>query len=375
MTLSLAAFTMRGRGLAAKIAAAFPGSSVWAPEKLGADMPPLPDLYEWTKERFAEGGALVFIGAAGIAVRAVAPFVKDKFTDPAVVSVDEAGRFVISLLSGHVGGANMLARQIAEVTGGEAAVSTATDVNGLFAVDVWAAERGLAICGREAAKQISAALLRGEAVGFSCDFPVEGPPPEGVCGVFPAGGKTSAQDAPGPGAAEASAARAYGGEPPRPALGFCVTLDEDASPFGETLRLIPKIVTVGVGCHRGIREDEIRAAVLGALDEHHISPRAVCRIATIDVKKDEAGLLAFAEHMGWPLCFFTAEELAMVPGEFAASDFVRGTVGVDNVCERAAASFGGELRIQKQAGGGVTVAAFAAPYIVRFEEKRIWREN
>jgi cobalt-precorrin 5A hydrolase len=116
MTLSLAAFTARGCQLAAKIAAAFPGSSVWAPESLGTEALPLRDLHTWTEERFAEGGALVFVGAAGIAVRAIAPFIKDKFTDPAVLSVDEAGRFVIPLLSGHVGGANALARKIAEVT-------------------------------------------------------------------------------------------------------------------------------------------------------------------------------------------------------------------------------------------------------------------
>lgn len=371
MTVSLAAFTARGYALAARIAAAFPDASVWAPEQLGKDAPPLPDIYVWTKERFAEGGALVFVGAAGIAVRAVAPFVKDKFTDPAVVSVDERGRFVIPLLSGHVGGANALARQIAEVTGGEAAISTATDVSGLFAVDVWAAERGFQICGRAAAKHLSAALLRGETVGFSSDFPVEGPLPEGVLEVPAPGGKMPAQSGPNPGIAEAFADRKSGEEPSRPALGFCVTLDEEASPFAETLRLIPKAVTVGVGCHRGIREEEIRAAVLNALHEHHISPKAVCRMASIDVKRDEAGLLAFAEHMGWPLCFFTAEELAAVPGEFAASDFVRDTVGVDNVCERAAASFAGKLRIKKQAGGGVTVAASAAPYIVRFEEEKI----
>lgn len=367
--LSLAAFTARGCELAAKIAAVFPGSSVWAPEKLGSDALPLPDLHAWTGERFAGGGALVFVGAAGIAVRAVAPFVKDKFTDPAVLSVDEAGRYVIPLLSGHVGGANALARRIAEVTGGEAAISTATDVSGLFAVDVWAAEQELAICGREAAKHISAALLRGEKVGFCSDFPAEGPLPEGVLEV------SAAQSVSDPSVTEASAAHGEGGEHLRPELGVRVTLDEEASAFAETLRLIPKVVTVGVGCRRGISEEEIRAVVLNVLHEHHISPKAVCRLATIDVKKDEAGLLAFAERMGWPICFFTAEELSAVPGEFAASAFVKDTVGVDNVCERAAVFSGGKLLIKKQAGGGVTVAASASPYAVYFKEETAWREN
>jgi len=440
MTLSLAAFTARGCQLAAKIAAAFPGSSVWAPESLGTEALPLRDLHAWTEERFAEGGALVFVGAAGIAVRAIAPFIKDKFTDPAVLSVDEAGRFVIPLLSGHVGGANALARKIAEVTGGEAAISTATDVNGLFAVDVWAAKQGLVLCGREAAKHISAALLRGEKVGFCSDFPVEGPLPESIEMCAAERGKQSVNTAPEPDNEEISAAgkadpgaredlpgdlrlpyearqdamgegeerkptehsapepdetktfsapntagsgaakdglsaRRPGEERSCPALGFCVTLDEKASPFAETLRLIPKVVTVGVGCHRGISEEEVRAAVFDVLERGHISPKAVLRLATIDVKRDEAGLLAFAEQMGWPIRFFTAEELSAVPGEFSASAFVKKTVGVENVCERAAVLSGGELLIKKQAGGGMTVAASASPYAVYFKEETAWQEN
>ena len=96
------------------------------------------DLGVWTGERFADSDALVFIGATGIAVRAIAPHVRDKFSDPAVVSVDEAGQFAVPLLSGHVGGANDLAREVAAAIGARAVVSTSTDVNGLFAVDEWA---------------------------------------------------------------------------------------------------------------------------------------------------------------------------------------------------------------------------------------------
>ena len=108
----------------------------------------------------------MYVGATGIAVRAIAPYVRDKFHDPAVVSVDEAGRFVVPLLSGHVGGANELARVVAELCGGQAVVSTATDVNELFAVDEWAARRGYAIVERVIAKEISARLLEGASVGF-----------------------------------------------------------------------------------------------------------------------------------------------------------------------------------------------------------------
>ena len=112
-------------------------------------------------ETFARCEALVFVGASGIAVRKIAPFVKDKFQDPAVLCLDEYGRFVIPLLSGHVGGANELARLIGRQLGAAVAISTATDLNGRFAVDVFAKKNGLAIMSRENAKRISAALLRG----------------------------------------------------------------------------------------------------------------------------------------------------------------------------------------------------------------------
>ena len=171
MTAAIIAFTRRGAELGRKLAAAL-GGALYAPARFAADAgaEPVPALAAWTAARWEDSDALVFVGAAGIAVRAVAPHVRDKFTDPAVAAVDEAGRWVVPLLSGHVGGANDLARRIAALTGGQAAVSTATDVNGLFAVDQWAARQGFAIEDRTAAKAVSAALLDGEAVGFASDF-------------------------------------------------------------------------------------------------------------------------------------------------------------------------------------------------------------
>lgn len=153
MTTAVIAFTRRGTALGRSLADALGGTlhvpARFAPE-VGAEA--YSSLEGWTAWAWARADALVFVGAAGIAVRAIAPHVRDKFSDPAVVSVDEAGRFVVPLLSGHVGGANELARRVAALTGGQAAVSTATDVNGLFAVDVWARERGMAITDRVLAK-------------------------------------------------------------------------------------------------------------------------------------------------------------------------------------------------------------------------------
>ena len=299
MTTAVIAFTRRGAALGRSLADALGGSlhvpARFAPE-VGAEA--YASLEGWTAWAWARADALVFVGAAGIAVRAIAPHVRDKFSDPAVVSVDEAGRFVVPLLSGHVGGANELARRVAALTGGQAAVSTATDVNGLFAVDVWARERGMAITDRVLAKEVSAALLEGRPVGFASDF--GHPCPEGLTA----------------GPAE---------------LGVWITDRTGEGPFPRTLRLVPRSLILGI-------------------------PEAVAGVATIDLKKDEAGLLAFCARRGLPLTTYSAEALAAVAGDFTPSAFVRGITGVDNVCERAAAAAGGRIIVPKQADNGVTAA-------------------
>lgn len=326
--IGIIAFTRRGCTLARQLADQLDAQpiSVSGPARFAAELGI--DAYEsleaWTREHFAENDALVFVGACGIAVRAIAPHVCDKFSDPAVVSIDEAGLFVVPLLSGHVGGANELARTVARITGGQAAVSTATDVNGLFAVDEWATRHGYALIERSIAKEISAALLEGRPVGFVSDFELDD---------VPAGVADDESD-----------------------LGFAVTLDDTAMPFTRTLHLVPRVVTVGVGCRRGTDTATFESAVLEALAEAHVSTSAVAAIASIDVKKDEPAIHELASKMGWRCVFYTAEQLAAVPGDFAPSDFVRQTVGVDNVCERAACAEGGTLISGKRAGNGVTVA-------------------
>ena len=327
MNLALTAFTARGARLAEALTAALEGEghtcTLAVPARLAPETghPGYESLGRWTGEQFARCGALIFVGASGIAVRAIAPYVKDKFTDPAVVSVDEGGRFVVPLLSGHVGGANELARKLADLTGGQAAVSTATDVSGLFAVDEWAARRGMAIADRALAKAVSAALLAGQPVGFASDF--GHPVPPGLTG----------EKAP---------------------LGVWVTCRTGPCPYPATLRLVPRCLTVGIGCRRGSGEEAIAAAVDAALAG--LDRAGVCGVATIDLKGDEPGLLAFCARQGWPLRTFAAEELARAPGEFAHSDFVAKVTGVGNVCERAAVLAGGALLVPRLALDGVTAA-------------------
>lgn len=332
MNTAVIAFTARGAQLGVKIAQTL-GGSIHVTDRLAPEtgLPPCGGLAQWTGEQFRQSQALIFVGACGIAVRAIAPYVKDKFTDPAVLSVDEQGRFVVPLLSGHVGGGNALAQQVAAITGGTAAISTATDVNGVWAVDVWAKGQGLRLGSRPLAKQVSARLLEGKPVGFCSDVPVEGALPQGLTDTMEA-------------------------------VNIHVTAKEDG---GEnTLVLTPKMLVLGIGCRRGTPRESIEAAVSHALAGYNRA--AVAGVASIDVKANEPGLLAWCEGQGLTLTTYDAQTLAALPGDFTPSAFVAQTVGVDNVCERGVVAMGATLIRKKQAQNGVTVAVGQLPCTVSF---------
>lgn len=283
---------------------------------------------------FARHDALIFIGAAGIAVREIAPYVRNKTEDPAVLVLDERGQYVIPILSGHIGGANALAKRVAALNGSVPVVTTATDVNDKFACDAWAAEHGCAISSMQSAKEVSAAVLTGN-IPVTSEFTLPETLPDGLF-------------------------RCERGE-----LGVYIGV-RTKEPFTKTLRLIPKTVTLGVGCRRGMPEETVFAAISEVLKQHEIDIRAVRRVVSIDVKQDEPGLLACAEKLGAPAVFFSAEELSAVPGDFEESAFVKQTVGVGNVCERAAVCAGGRLIVPKTALNGVTVAAAVEDWSVVF---------
>ena len=240
MTNWLLSYTARGRALAARVADILKseghGCRTFAlPKFCGAGDEPLTrSAADWAGLGFEEADALLFCCASGIAVRAIAPHVKDKRTDPAVLVLDEGGRFVIPLLSGHLGGANSLALDLADKLSATPVLTTATDVNGLFAVDVFAKDNGLFIEDMVLCKAVSAALLAGEQVGFRADLPVAGPLPKGLT-------------------AEAAD------------LGIYVSTANDR-PFPRTLRLIPRRYTAGLGCRRGKSEAELEGFLLKNLE-------------------------------------------------------------------------------------------------------------
>lgn len=326
MKLAVFAFTRRGCQLAAHIRDALKPEEcrLFAPEKFGAVgfeayHPPLTGFMEPV---FAWADEIVFIGSTGMAVRAIAPWITDKKHDPGVVTVDEGGHFVISLLSGHIGGANQLTRRLAQALDAQPVVTTATDVNGRFSPDEWAARNGLTIESMSACKAVAAALLE-QDVPLTCDFPIASPLPGGV----------------------------YLGN--RGDIGIYIGWRR-CQPFHTTLRLIPRVLNLGIGCRRGAEEAQIAGAVAAVLGD--IPLEAVRKVASIDLKKDEPGLLAFCAHHGFPAAFYSAQQLRQVPGVFPASQRVLEVTGVDNVCQRAAMAEGGTCIIEKTASGGVTVS-------------------
>ena len=299
---------------------------------------------DWTAEHFGESDALIFVGAAGIAVRQIAPHIVRKTTDPAVVVIDEAGRFVIPILSGHLGGANALASHLASLTGGQAVITTATDVNGVFAFDDWARRMNCGVENVELIREVSGALLAGETVSVCSDFEIAGGMPRGVIYGSFAESLVHITIRDEQHAILCETARGDDGEP-----ASTRNIKE------RKLRIIPRVVCAGIGCRRGTPAGEIEHAVMEACRENGISPKALNALASIDLKAEEEGIKEFARKYRVPFLTFSAEELRNVPGKFTGSEFVRSVTGVDNVCERAASIFG-ELICRKKAWGSVTVA-------------------
>ncbi len=346
--IGIACFTQRGASLADRLEQELAGTY----EVLRYER----DLKQWCASCFERAGALLFIGACGIAVRTIAPFLRSKTTDPAVLVLDEAGRFVISLLSGHLGGANELAIRIARQIGAVPVITTASDVNGLMAVDVFAKRNHLQIDSMESAKKLAAALLRKERVGLYCSGAVDGVWPDELtpADTSDEGGKFDRL-------IWISERRMQEEERVR------YLKDRDST----VLHLIPRTVVLGIGCRKGKTQEEIDAVVQQVLDNGKIPMKAVSLAASIDLKKEEPGMLDFCRQRQLPYQTYQAEELQTVPGVFSASEFVRKTAGVENVCERAAllaAGPGGRLIQKKYAENGVTAALAVQEWRICFDE-------
>jgi cobalt-precorrin 5A hydrolase len=272
-------------------------------------------LSQWTASVFQPGNALIFVGAAGIAVRAVAGLAKDKLSDSPVIVVDDNGQFVIPILSGHAGGANKLAYIIAECLDAIPVITTSTDVNDSFSVDTFAVENRLSIVNRDGIKKVSVKALEEKKITLS----IKNYPPKERVDV--------------------------------------IVADETDSEC--SLLLKPKRYMIGLGMKRDKDSEEVEKFFLETLKDNNIDISDVYAICTIDLKEDETAIRNLRDKYRIPVLAFDKEILNKAQGDFEGSDFVKNTVGVDNVCERAAivgAGSGAELVLKKHAKDGMTIA-------------------
>ena len=341
MNISIIAFTDKGMEIAVKLSESIDGVEFSRCAKGG--------LSQWTEEHFSRSDALVFIGAIGIAVRAISPYVQSKVKDPAVVVVDELGQFSIPVLSGHIGGANELAIQIADILNAIPVVTTATDINNVFAIDTWAKGQGLRILNPECIKLVSSKLLRGESVYIKSDYPIKGDLPQNI--IFKDSDNALTNDSDD-----------Y----------FDVIISHkkcNIENYKNSLFLVPPIITVGIGCRRDKEFEIIENSILKILEKENINILSLNSIASIDKKANEKGIIEFAEKYDLPFNTYSAEELNSLVGEFTKSDFVKSVVEVDNVCERSAVMESkGKLIRQKDANDGVTVALAISDIDLSWEE-------
>jgi cobalt-precorrin 5A hydrolase len=301
-------------------------------------------LAETLKPKFHQYSGHIFIMSTGIVVRVIAPLIKHKTEDPAVVVVDDGGNYAISLLSGHLGGANELTRRVADIIGADPVITTATDVHQVPAIDVLAKEKSLFIENPGCIKTVNMALLKGDPIYIHDPFNfIKGCLPNCAVRDFREL-KQSAKDMqqtvenimiPG------------------------VFIDDvrlDLPP--RVLALRPASLVAGIGCNRNTGAEEIKALLEDVLAANHLVSSSLKCLASIDVKADEGGLIALADHLDLPLFFFTRQELNRVKTIKNPSPVVEKHVGVKSVCEAAAilAARNGALIVPKQTTRNATVA-------------------
>lgn len=299
---------------------------------------------EWAKVQMSAKNGLLFIGACGIAVRAIAPWVVNKLYDSPVLVMDELGTYVIPILSGHVGGANEIAVKIGEMTGSIPVITTATDLNKSFAVDIFAKKNYLYIENKNGIAKVSSKVLRGEKINIAIE------------------------------------SHGYGHDsrftnqikivdfPPKQPVDVIITTGNCG--YNADLVLRPREYVLGMGCKRDKEPEKIAGYIDQTLTALGISKNQVYAICSIDKKRDEAGFLQWSSLERIPFITYSAEELVDVEGDFEVSQFVKSQVGVDNVCERAAlkgCGEGGELVYRKHASDGMTIAVAKRDWRVSFD--------
>lgn len=286
------------------------------------------DIKSFIKDIFYESDVIIFISALGIAVRSIAPYIISKDKDAAVIVIDDTAKYVIPLLSGHIGGANKYAVEIADFLHAEAVVTTSTDRNNKFAVDNFAVNNNLYIKDITKIKEVSSRILNGQKVGFLSDYKVYGSMPSELTYDI------------------------------QQECGIVISKDINKLPFPITMQLIPKEYILGIGARKGADYNNVYEFVENSLKKYNILPCEILAVVSIDIKKEEKSIIQLSKEYNVPFITYSVEILQNVSGEFSVSEFVKKITGVDNVCERAVKAYSENVEIimKKESYSGVTLA-------------------
>lgn len=347
MRIAVIAITRNGALLGQRLREGLTGTELYVSGRYGGQAGPVRQLFDPTELKtlitflWQEVDAFIFIMASGIVVRMIAPLLHSKQSDPAVVVMDDAGKFAISLLSGHLGGANELAGRCAFVSGARPVITTATDANDLPSFDMLAKEQGWVIEDISRVKLLNSLLLDGEEIAV---VDLDG---QTRC-HFQGRGKLTYYET----FAKALASSARG-------FLFVTNRHLPSQSLPDNLLILrPRNLVLGIGCNRGTPREEIEEFVGTHLRRIFLSLKSVSCIATAEAKADEAGLIAFAEQQGIPLVCFGSEELNRVKVPSQPSIHAMAAIGANGVAEPAAilASGGGGLLLKKVKSANVTLA-------------------
>ena len=318
MPMILISATQKGNTIGAKLKSEFPQLEVMTREEMVKE-----GLKDITKKAIENHSTIIFVASTGIAVRAIAPWVKDKTVDPAVIVIDSEGKYVISLLSGHIGGANKITEQIAEYLGSMPIITTATDQLGIIAPDIISQEYDLIIESMDKCKEVSVQLIQGEKVAF-IDEDHRIPLPKGYV--------------------DASERAKYQ-----------VVVGNRRNVPQADLQLIRKDIVLGIGCRRDVDPTKMREYILRELEDFNIHPLAVKEIVSIDIKKDEKCILELAQYLQVPFKVYSKDEINQLDYDFKGSDFVQSQVGVRGVSEPCVILAGARIIKEKSKFEGMTL--------------------
>ena len=275
-------------------------------------------LQNFFEKNLLKYDTFLFITASGIAVRTIAPFIKSKDKDPAVLTMDEEGNFIISLLSGHLGGANEAAKILGEITGAVPVISTASDVSGKIAVDTIAMKINGKLESLESAKKVTSLIVAGKEVDIKVPENMENENPQGV---------------------------------------ILISNRKNI----EIAKIIPQNIVVGIGCKKNKEAEKIIDAVKDSFEKLNLCEESIRVFATVDIKENEVGIIGTAEYFGKELKIISREDIQKIENNFETSQFVKKSIGVGAVSAPCAFIEGngkGKFLAEKLKYEGITISIF-----------------